>query len=109
MAFSRSISRIGTRREDWTENAPYVAGVIAAAGTLVLSVSAPANLVLPALSVLLLGLAFVLAVVVRGRSGRHGQAGWYVSAALTFIGFGAALLTDPEQVLPLLEGARREP
>ena len=91
----------------WTEASPYVAAVVAAAATFCLTLIFPSGLVLPALSVVLVGLAFVLTKTPAARG--TVPAVQYLSATLAFIGFGAALLTDPGHVLPLLEGARHTP
>jgi prepilin signal peptidase PulO-like enzyme (type II secretory pathway) len=109
MAFPRSIST-PARHGAVLENAPYIAALVAAAGIALLTITVPREIVLPALSIILLVLAFGLAGVARLRRG-HSQASscWYLSAALTFIGFGAAFLTDAEHVLPLFEGTRRSP
>jgi multisubunit Na+/H+ antiporter MnhB subunit len=65
--------------------------------------------VLPGLSLLLIALAFGLAALSRAGPDGRPPAARLVAAALAFIGFGAAFLTDPEAVLPLLEGSRRTP
>jgi hypothetical protein len=98
----RSAERLGGSRSDqrWIEASPYWATVLAAATTLCLALVVPARLVLPGLSCVLVGLAFVLAMT---PAARLGSAIRYLSAALAFIGFGIAFLTDPELVLPLLE------
>jgi hypothetical protein len=98
----RSAERLGASRSDqrWIEASPYWATVLAAATTLCLALVIPARFVLPGLSCVLVGLAFALALT---PAARLGSAVRYLSAALAFIGFGVALLTDPELVLPLLE------
>ena len=109
MAFPHSIST-GARHGAVVENAPYIAVLIAAAAIALLTLTLRREIVLPALSIILLTFAFGLAGIARLRRG-HPQASscWYISAALTFIGFGAAFLTDAEHVLPLMEGTRRNP
>ncbi|HEX8662686.1 MAG TPA: hypothetical protein VF744_01495 [Beijerinckiaceae bacterium] len=110
MAVPRPIDRrIPARTGPGIEDAPVVAALVAAAGVAALAWTLPRALVLPALSVLLVVLAFGL--VGLSRTGPDGRptAARYVAAALAFIGFGAAFLTDPEAVLPLLEGPRRAP
>jgi hypothetical protein len=96
-------------RESWTEHAPHVAGVIAAAWTFALALLAPPALVLPLLSLALIAVALLLAACTARATSERASASWYVSAALAFIGFGATFLSEPEQVLLLLEGGRREP
>jgi hypothetical protein len=66
----------------------------------------PAALVLPAFSVLaiaLAGAAALLALAVRGRPALTRVTYWDIAGALTFVGICAALLSDPEQAIPLLE------
>ena len=111
MAFPRPIGgRI--RAGAWwpqAEDAPTVAALIAAAGVLVLTLTLPRGLVLPGLSILLIAVAFGLAALSRAGPGRCPSVSRDVSAALAFIGFGAALMTDPGPMLSLLEGSRRTP
>jgi hypothetical protein len=94
--------------QDSIEDSPYLAAVIAAAATLCLTLILPPALVLPALTVVLVALALSLLAAPASRA-PWGSAIKYLSAALAFIGFGVALLADPEHVLPILEGARRAP
>ena len=110
MAFPRPIGRPDPRRglvAARTEDAPTVAALIAAAGVLVLTLTLPRGLVLPGLSILLIAVAFGLAALSGAGPDGRPSASRDVSAALAFIGFGAALITDPEPVLALLEGSRR--
>jgi hypothetical protein len=111
MAFPRPIGRRIRAGTYWpqAEDAPTVAALVAAAGVLVLSLTLPRGLVLPGLSILLIALAFGLAALSRAGPDGRPPASRYVSAALAFIGFGAAIMTDPEPVLSLLEGSRRTP
>ena len=114
MAFPRPIDRRIRARTWWpqAEDAPIVSALVAAAGVLVLTLTLPRGLVLPGLSILLIAVAFGLAALSgAGSDGRPSVSpvSRYVSAALAFIGFGAALMTDPEPVLSLLEGSRRTP
>jgi uncharacterized membrane protein YvlD (DUF360 family) len=97
------------RQESLIEGAPYVAAVMAALVTLVFALLVPPMLVLPALSVALVTLGFILAVFAGRASPSSALTSRYVSGALTFLGIGAALLTDVEQALPFFEGARRTP
>jgi hypothetical protein len=68
----------------------------------------PAPLILPVLSVSLLAAAAAVALIAWRRPRPHqSQLGyWDVAGAVTFIGIAAALLSEPDQVLPLLEGTR---
>ncbi len=111
MAFPRPIGGRIRARAWWpqAEDAPTVAALVAAAGVLVLTLTLPRGLVLPGLSILLIAVAFGLAALSRAGPDGRPPASRYVSAALAFIGFGAALMTDPEPMLSLLEGSRRTP
>ncbi|MFL5314795.1 MAG: hypothetical protein ACJ8A0_06930 [Microvirga sp.] len=111
MAFPRPIGGRIRARTWWpqAEDAPTVAALVAAAGVLVLTLTLPRGLVLPGLSILLIAVAFGLAALSRAGPGGCPSVSRDVSAALAFIGFGAALVTDPEPVLSLLEGSRRTP
>ena len=111
MAFPRPIERPIPPRAWWpqAEDAPIVSALVAAVGVLVLTLTLPRGLVLPGLSILLIAVAFGLAALSRAGPGGRPSVSRDVSAALAFIGFGAALMTDPEPVLSLLEGSRRTP
>ena len=111
MAFPRPIGRRIRARIWWpqAEDAPTVAALVAAAGVLVLTLTLPRGLVLPGLSILLMAVAFGFAALSRAGPDGRPSVSRYVSATLAFIGFGAALLTDPEPMLSLLEGPRRTP
>lgn len=65
----------------------------------------PSPLVLPALSLALLAGAALVALLAwrRPRPHRSLLGYWDLAGALTFIGIAAALLSEPDQVLPLLE------
>ena len=111
MAFPRPIVGRIRARAWWpqAEDAPTVAALVAAAGVLVLALTLPRGLVLPGLSILLIAVAFGLAALSGAGPDGRPSASRYVSAALAFIGFGAALMTDPGPMLSLLEGSRRTP
>jgi hypothetical protein len=102
-------NRDSSHHRTWlaTESSPLIAALIAGFGTLGLALLLPQGLVFPVLSILLIAVALGLAFLTRRRRDERASAGWYVSAALTFIGFGIALLTDPEHVLPAFENATR--
>lgn len=80
-----------------------LAGGIAVFGLLLWLLPAP--LILPAISVLLLVVAGAIALIAwRRPSPRQSQLGyWDLAGAITFIGIAAALLSEPDQALPLLE------
>jgi hypothetical protein len=86
-----------------------IAGLLASGA--VLAWSLPPALVLPGLSVLVLLSATAAAVIgwlrpCRPRTDRVNY--WDVAGALTLIGVCAALLSDVEQVMPLLEARRSQ-
>lgn len=109
MNFPLSILNPRARHSTALEDAPYLAALIATAVTVALMMLLPYEAVLPAASIVLVTLAFGLAAIAYRRRSASPTPSWYVSAALAFIGFGAAFLADAEQVLPLLEGTRRDP
>ena len=109
MPNSSPIHRRAARQESVIEAAPYVAGLTAAVATAILAFLVPPMLVLPALSVALVSIGFTLAAIVWRGPPAITLASRYLSAALTFLGFGAALLTDVEQALPFFESARKLP
>jgi len=82
-----------------------LAGGAGAFGLLVLSVPPP--LVLPAASLLLLAAAVMAATIAWRLPAPHRSqlTYWDVAGAATFIGIAAALLSEPDQVLPLFETA----
>jgi hypothetical protein len=90
---------------------PVVAAAIAASGAVGfggLVWLLPPPLILPAVSASLLVLACGLAVVAWMRPRVHPArlSYWDIAGAITFIGIAAALLSEPDQALPLLESAR---
>jgi hypothetical protein len=68
----------------------------------------PRPLILPAISVLLLAAAAGIAFIAWRRPKPHQSqlTYWDLAGAVTFIGIAAALLSEPDQALPLLEGSR---
>lgn len=89
--------------------AAVVAGVgTAAAGALVWTLPPP--LVLPAVATLAIVAATLVAAIawVTAQRASTPLTYWDVAGALTFVGVFAALLSDPELALPLLETQRTE-
>jgi hypothetical protein len=71
----------------------------------------PTPLVLPATSIFAVAAASLVAAVAWAAAGLPATERvtyWDVAGALTFIGICAALLSDPEQVIPLLETRRTD-
>jgi len=68
----------------------------------------PPPLILPAISVLLLSVAGGIAFVAWRRPKPHQSqlSYWDLAGAVTFVGIAAALLSEPDQALPLLEASR---
>jgi uncharacterized membrane protein YfcA len=92
----------------------FAAGVLATFALLGLSPAMlPRDLVLPSASVLLLVLAGLFSLVAWSRGRRAERAAqvtyWDVAGALAFIGICAGALVDPDQMVRLVEGARRQP
>jgi len=94
-----------------------LASAIAALGAVLtlVTLTMPNDLVLPTFTVLCFMLAALTALKVTGsksaRSGADSGAIGYLEVAgvLTFIGVCAASQVDPDQMVRLVEGARREP
>lgn len=68
----------------------------------------PAPLILPAVSALLLAAACAFALLAWRRPQPHQSqlSYWDLAGAVTFIGIAAALLSEPDQALPLFEATR---
>jgi hypothetical protein len=68
----------------------------------------PPPLILPALSSLLLAAAGGIALIAWRRPRPHPSmlSYWDLAGAVTFIGIVAALLSEPDQALPLLDASR---
>ncbi len=68
----------------------------------------PPPLILPAISTLLLAAAGGIALIAWRKPRLHQSmlSYWDIAGALTFIGIAAALLSDPDQALPLFEASR---
>jgi len=92
------------RRPQWgPQGALVTAAVLTAAALWFLSGTMPAPLILPVVSTLLLLGALVLAMVAWRRPDPRLPNYWDVSGALTLAGIGAALLSEPDAVLPLMD------
>ena len=78
--------------------------------------SLPATLALPAFSVICMASATFIALlawlrprhIAAGRLGAARLTAWDIVGALTLIGISAALLSDPEQAIPLLEARQTD-
>src|SRR5688572_4100750 len=98
-----------SRRNDPWDGPKIALAALAGVGAAAFAVCAwilPAPLVLPAFSVLaivLAGAAALMALAAQGRPALTRVTYWDIAGALTFIGICAALLSDPEQAIPLLE------
>jgi hypothetical protein len=98
--------RMRLRLPHWGPQGALIAAVLVTAAVLFgLSGTIPAPLILPVVSTLLLFGALLIAFVAWRRPGADPRLPnyWDVSGALTLAGFGAALLSEPDAVLPLLE------
>jgi hypothetical protein len=78
---------------------------LVAAGALILALTLPQPLVLPALSILFVAVGFGAAsgLYLRGYRLQGGHGGWEVSGLLVFLGFAAAILADVPEALTALE------
>jgi uncharacterized membrane protein YfcA len=89
-------------------NLALIGSAAVLAGTLLISAwSLPPQLVLPTVSLSALATACVVAFVawrIRARERGH-PTHWDIAGALTFIGMCAAILSEPDQVVPLLQAA----
>ena len=99
-------------RYEWT-GPKLLAATVAVAGVAAMSVlvwTLPSPLVLPAVGVLAITAALLVAAVAWLTAQRMtATVGyWDIVGALTFVGIAAALLSDPELALPLLEQQRTE-
>jgi hypothetical protein len=94
------------RLQQWgPQGALVTAALLTAAALWFLSATIPAPLILPVVSTLLLLGAAILALVAWRQPGADPRLPnyWDVSGALTLAGIGAALLSEPDAVLPLME------
>ncbi len=102
-----SYPRDAPRIPQWGPQSALAAAMLLTATALwFLPGAIPAPLALPVVSTLLLLAAMLLAAVAWRRPGHDPRKPnyWDVSGMLTLAGIGAALLSEPETVLPLLEG-----
>ena len=92
------------RRPQWGPQGAQVTAVLLTAAALwFLSGTMPAPLILPVVSTLLLLGALVLAMVAWWRPDPRLPNYWDVSGVLTLAGIGAALLSEPDAVPPLMD------
>jgi hypothetical protein len=100
----------GRERLHLAQSGPHYALIAAAAGVAAALWFLPGHvarpLILPILSSLLVLAAMLVALIAWRRPAPDARLAtyWDVSAALTMAGVSAALLSEPEAVLPLLEG-----
>jgi hypothetical protein len=100
----------GRDRLHLAQSGPHYALIAAAAGVATALWFLPGHvarpLILPILSSLLVLAALLVALIAWRRPAPDARLAtyWDVSAALTMAGVSAALLSEPEAVLPLLEG-----
>jgi hypothetical protein len=94
------------RLQQWgPQGALVTAALLTAAALWFLSATMPAPLILPVVSTLLLLGSAILALVAWRHPGTDPRLPnyWDASGALTMAGIGAALLSEPDAVLPLIE------
>jgi len=75
-------------------------------GGWLMSMHLPVVLVLPAMSVLMVGSGLIMAAILYlsgSRMGIGSSAAWEVAGALVFLGCGAAIVTDNHQALVLFD------
>ena len=85
-------------------------GAVLSAALLVSAWMLPTQLVLPIVCLAALAAACLIGVVAWNSPTRDGPRPnyWDIAGALTFIAMCAAILSEPDQVLPLLEAATRD-
>lgn len=85
-----------------------IAAFAAAAAAFIVAWHAAPSFVLPTISLILLGCAATIAVIAWARPVQNGRTitYWDVTGALTLIGISAALLSDPDIALPLLDSGK---
>jgi hypothetical protein len=107
---ARNGQQSGRDRLQLAQSGPHYALIAAAAGVAAALWFLPGHvarpLILPILSSLLVLAAMLVALIAWRRPAPDARLAtyWDVSAALTMAGVSAALLSEPEAVLPLLEG-----
>jgi hypothetical protein len=103
---------IPPRRRDRWDGPQVMLAALTVVGAAAAGLSAwmlPVALVLPILSILVIAAAGLTALIAWMRPQRRSSdriTYWDIAGALTFIGLCAALLSDPEQALPLFEARR---
>jgi hypothetical protein len=113
MALMRTGRRLNLPRSEAAgpKLAAGCAGVLLLAAFLAAARSLPWPLVMPALSFAALGIAAAIALlawrVPMRRDAEH-VTYWDLAGALTFLGACAAALSEPDQLVPLLESARQD-
>jgi hypothetical protein len=118
MATTHPAKHFSRRSDPWTLGPQVtfaVAVLTAFAAVAVTTINLPRDFVLPLTGTLFFILAGLVALLAwsRGHPFEHGQAArrvtyWDVAGALTFIGICIAALTDPDQMVRLMEGTHRE-
>ena len=85
-------------------------GAVLSAALLVSAWMLPTQLVLPIVCLAALAAACLIGVVAWNSPTRDGPRPnyWDIAGALTFIAMCAAILSEPDQVLPLLEAATKD-
>ena len=112
MALTHDVRPLSSPRRDRIGPQMFFAGAVAfAAATWIFAVTNYSHdMTLPLVVTVFFGLAALAALVAwgRGTMPRHRVTYWDVAGALTFIGMGAAVLIDPEQMLRLVAASPGE-
>jgi hypothetical protein len=101
-----SRSRPAVAPTSWRGHGWLAAAVLIGIAALFAFTTLPSGLFLPALAVLLTGCGFAIAAILYLAASRIGDrrgVGWEVAGALVFLGIAAALLSDSEQALAVLD------
>src|SRR5690349_24294937 len=106
MAVTHDVRPFSPQRRDYRGPQVLFGGAVAAMGVAWLFAARTYghDMTLPFVVTLIFGLAAFAALVAwsRGSMPRHRVTYWDVAGALTFIGMGAAVLIDPEQMVRLV-------
>lgn len=112
MAWTHDVRPLSSqRRDDVGPQALFAGAVALAAAAWVFAVrNYSSDMTLPFVVTVFFGLAALTALVAwrRGTMPRHRVTYWDVAGALSFIGMGAAVLIDPEQMVRLIAAAPGE-